>query len=491
MTTYVKIPLIIRGEIIEDYDIEHRDRSGESTLLTPDVSKYSAQLLSDNSQSLMDLYDISYDDIVEFLCALGQRLDLDHNPYWREAFEQSKRISNLSDAVMEFYYRGATRVFNKAAIDEIVENRLGGSRYLESWVSHKLIDGRTLSLRALGARAIHVIAGNLPGVAMSTVMRSALTRSDTIIKLPSNDPLTALAIVRTMIDMAPDHPLTKHFSAAYWKGGDEKVEEKIYQPQFIEKIVAWGGLNSVKHITKYLQPGIDLITLDPKSSTSLIGSEVFSSESTMREVARRAAADMGGLDQEACLNARVMYLESGTDAEGIERANKFGKYLYEALQQLPSTISNGPKRFDPALKAEINSVIDLADWYRVYADEQGLEKGAVIVSQLGEAVDFSALLSGRVGNIVPVDAIDDALDNFSAYTQTVGIYPDSLKTRIRTRAALCGGQMITSLGYATRASGAGPQDAIEPIRRMCKWIADSTCDPLSVPGPWMHPSEYS
>src|ERR1700739_3120704 len=56
-----------------------------------------------------------------------------------------------------------------------------------------------------------------------TVLRSALTRSDVIIKAPSNDPLTAMAIARTLRDIAPDHPITKHLAVGYWKGGDEQV----------------------------------------------------------------------------------------------------------------------------------------------------------------------------------------------------------------------------------------------------------------------------
>src|SRR5690606_32310028 len=153
--------------------------------------------------------------------------------------------------------------------------------------------------------------GNVPVVAVSTVMKGAVTRNDVVIKAPSNDPLTASALGRTMIEMAPDHPLTRHFSAAYWKGGDVKVEEKVYQSNNIDKIVAWGGYDSIRHISKYLGPGIDLVTLDPKNSTTLIGKEAFEDEATMREVARRTAADMGGLEQEACVNARVIFVESG------------------------------------------------------------------------------------------------------------------------------------------------------------------------------------
>ena len=55
---------------------------------------------------------------------------------------------------------------------------------------------------------------------------TALTKGDSLIKLPSNDPLTACAIVRTMIEMAPDHPVTRHMTVAYWKGGDEVLERR-------------------------------------------------------------------------------------------------------------------------------------------------------------------------------------------------------------------------------------------------------------------------
>src|SRR3546814_18853126 len=72
---------------------------------------------------------------------------------------------------------------------------------------------------------------------------NAISRSDAIIKTPSNDPVTATAVARTMIDMDPDHPLTRHLSVAYWKGGDEEVEQFLYDPIGIEKIAAGGGFN--------------------------------------------------------------------------------------------------------------------------------------------------------------------------------------------------------------------------------------------------------
>lgn len=481
-----KVPLIIRGEIIEDYEVEHADRGGSgNSFITPNVAKYADRLVNHRPTSLADLYSISLQDIFAYLEELGERLDLDRNPHWREAFEVSCRASNLSRPVLEHFYRNSSADFRREVVSEIVETRIG-ARFLEGWVPTRLLSGREIRVRAMGARSAHIIAGNIPIVATLTTMRTAVTRNDAIVKLPSNDPLTAVAIARTMIEMAPDHPVTRHFSVGYWKGGDTEVEAKIYHPASIEKLVAWGGFASIKHITRYLQPGIDLITLDPKNSTTLIGSEALS-DAIMLETARRAAADMGGFDQEACSNARVMFVETGCDPAGIDRANRFGRMLFEELQRLPSTTSSGPNRFDPVLLGEIQSILGMESFYRVFTKPSQIARsGAVIVSQSSEQVDFPKLLYGRVANLVPVDDIEDCLNQFTAATQTVGIFPDSLRLRLRDRVALAGGQMIVPLGYATTGSLAAPQDAIEPERRMCKWVVENECDPARVPGPWMH-----
>ena len=70
-------------------------------------------------------------------------------------------------------------------------------------MSRTLADGRELRIRAFGARALHVPAGNGGLVSAVTIIRNAITRSDAIIKAPSNDPLTAMAIARTLAEVAP------------------------------------------------------------------------------------------------------------------------------------------------------------------------------------------------------------------------------------------------------------------------------------------------
>ena len=291
-----------------------------------------------------------------------------------------------------------------------------------------------------------------------------------------------MAIVRTLHDIAPDHPITKHLTVGYWKGGDEVLEEKLYRPENIEKIVAWGGFASVKHITKYIQPGLELISLDPKQSATIIGPEAFESEERLHEVAARVACDIGVANQEACANARVIYVLCGTDAAGLKNINRLGELVYTKLMGLPEYISSKPKSFNRNLAEHLDATRMDDTFYRIIGGEN-LE-GAVIVSQFDEPVDYSSMLSGRVANIVPVDNIEKITRAVTAYTQTVGIYPESLKRELRDRLPLFGAQRLTSLGYACSPAVAMPQDAIEPLRRMCKWIVEETCDPAKVHPLW-------
>ena len=92
-----------------------------------------------------------------------------------------------------------------------------------------------------------------------------------------------------MIDLDPNHPVTKHFAVAYWKGGDEAVERQIIRPSRIEKLTAWGGMASMVHIQKYLVPGIELIAMNPKLSISIVGHEALESPAAMADAARGIA----------------------------------------------------------------------------------------------------------------------------------------------------------------------------------------------------------
>ena len=471
------VPLIIRGKIIEDADLAFGGRRGGSSFTSADVRKYLDKLPLSTPSALSDLYTLTFEEIADYLEELSKRLSFDKNAYLQEAYELSAMTSGLSPEILKGIYQTLSHGFTRGVVYQTADKSIG-IPYLEGWVGTKLDTGGTARTRAFGARAVHIIAGNIPTVAALSIMRNAIIRSDIIVKTPSNDPLTAAAVARTMVDMAPDHPITKHVSVAYWKGGDRQVEEVLYTPKNIDKIVAWGGHASITHIAKYIQPGIDLITLDPKLSSTIIGKEAFENDATMKTVAERAAVDVGHRNQEAGHNARVVYIQTGTDKEGLKKANRFGRLLYDSIQALPPHVSGPAVSPDPTLAEEVDALKMSVGYYEVVG---GGPAGAVIISQMDEPVDFARLLGNRVANLVPFDSIETPIRSTNSYTQTIGVFPDSLRTELRDRLAFHGAQRLVSLGYAGRFANIGPHDGIEPLRRMCKWIVEEEYQPDKVP----------
>ena len=466
------IPLIIRGKIITENPVPYGTRRGVAAFCSPDVSQYLDELVLNDPADMRDMYTLSLADIVDYLVRLGERLHVEDNPYLQKALQMQIVASakSSSEIMNRGMFKALPHILERNRIEEHIHHNIG-AKYLDGWVEEKMLDNRICNIRAFGARTVHVIAGNASVIALQTIMDNAITRGDAVIKLPSNDPYFATAVAQTMIEMEPDHPLTRHLSVAYWKGGDAAIESHLYDSSRIEKIVAWGGFDSMRSIRNYLAPGIDLVALDPKLSGSIIGAEAFENADKMQEAAQLAATDIGIFNQGGCVSARTVYVVTGTDKAGIDKANEFGKMVYQKIQELPPHLSSESPAFDSNLRQEIDG-IRYSPAFRVIGGK-GAE-GAVIVSQDDELVDFSERLDCRTANIVPVDNIDAALSHITIHTQTIGIYPDSLKTELRDQCALRGGQRIVSLGYAAAGNIAGPHDAIEPLRRMVRWIRDDT-----------------
>jgi hypothetical protein len=481
-TAVVDIPFLVRGRVIPPGDdaVEFGGRVG-ARFRTPDPERYASQLTLADPSELRDLHETPIDEIIDFLVALGPRLRLEENPLMQSAFRLALDAGELTEPVLRPVYDDFAYQFSRERLEGMVEHTVG-KQYLDGWVERGRPGGSFMRMRAIGTRNLHIIAGNVPITAAITVVRCALTKSDCLIKMPSNDPFTAAAIVQSMIDLDPDHPVTKHFAVAYWKGGDENVERQVIRPSRIEKLTAWGGMASMVHIQKYLVPGIELIAMNPKLSISIVGHEALETPAAMDEAAQGVARMAGHMNQTACSSTRVVYVECETDDDDLERLEGLGQAVHAAFGALPSSFSTAPKRPDPDLDAELEAVALDDEYYRVIGDSSF---AAVVVSRTEEPVEFCDRLTNRIVNLVPVPDITVVPKWVSEATQTVGIYPERLREQLRDELALHGVQRILPLGAtefddppdADPAQRFGvPHDGTEPMRRMVRWVLDQSVD---------------
>ncbi|HEX7858272.1 MAG TPA: acyl-CoA reductase [Sphingobium sp.] len=471
------IPIIARGRIIlpgEDA-VEYKGRGG-ADFRQADPHRHIHDLVLGDVSRLADLHDTPMAQIIDLLAELGKRLRLDDNALLQESFALALKAGGLAEPILRGVYDALPAMFEREMMTGLVDKTIGIA-HLDGWVPGPGAYANT-SIRAIGTRQLHITAGNVPVVAAMTIARAGLTKSDILIKSPSNDPLTANAIARTLIALAPDHPVTKHIAVAYWKGGDDFMDSQVIRTSRIDKITAWGGMSSVKHIQKYLTPGIDLTALNPKYSMSMIGRDTFESEAAMDEAAIGLATLAGFYNQTACANTRIVYVESGTDEESLEMVIALGRKMVAAYATLPPLLSTPFPTPNRELEAEMAAIALEDDFYHVEGDTL---TGGFVLSKFNDRVEFYDKLNNRVVNFVPVDSLRDVLKWCDDTTQTVGIYPESIRAQwldlfalagVQRLVSLAGGDPMTVYANSHHMPPGSPHDGIEPMRRSVRWVVD-------------------
>lgn len=450
------VPHVIKGEVQFDAAVEHRSRATGSAVMTPAITLDS---LVWRRGEPGPAFDTPIAEIIDFLVEIGKALDFDRNVYLQEAAAFNLRCNNLGARILENCYRDIAWFFTREAVEAEAEQSLGSLDLLDGWAQRE-IQGQSFDIRAFPPRMVHVLAGNAPIVPPITVVRGAISKGVHLMKMPSNDMFTATALLRTMADVGPNHPVTRSFSAAYWRGGDASIESHILRSQYYDKLAVWGGDAAVRHAMQYAAPGFEIISFDPKVSISLIGREAFDAPS-LDEIAMRGAADIVAFNQDACSCARFQFVE-GTG----EQVDAYCEALVAAMGQ-DSRYGTGPDGPVPPelVLDELDMLGHLEPIYRLFGRPDG--RGMIIRSS--DPVSFNP--GGKLVNVVAVDRLADAMQHVTVATQSVGVYPPARIAELRNALSGAGAQRIVGLGNINGGKFGGlPHDGGWPVHRMMHWV---------------------
>jgi hypothetical protein len=453
---HVAAPFFCRGQLRLGSDATHRSRDLGVTFATPSLD---LDQVVHPREDVPPLLDVPLDEIIAFLVETGVRIRDERNPYVRECIERMTATHPLPREVLTAQVRSAAAYLDERLLRTVVERNFPDPRVLDGWVPQSDFTGRQSFVRAFAPRLLHVLPGNSPGVAVKSIAQGALVKAVNLFKMSSSDPFTTVAILRTMAEIDPTHPVVRSMSAAYWRGGDASVEQALFRPQYFDKIVAWGGGEAIANVVKYLGPGLQLVSFDPKTSISMVGREAFASDESLDRAAELAASDVMILNQEACVASRFLYVEADrTDAD------RFCARLYAHVAALAAA-SADRRPLDLELREQVETLMMLDDEYGVW----GRTDGTGVVIRSDEPVDFHPI--NKTANVVRVDSLDDALVGVNVATQTVGFYPFERMADYRDRLASCGSQRIVRLGDAGPSTIGNPHDAMYPLHRFVHWMA--------------------
>ena len=247
------------------------------------------------------------------------------------------RVTGYSTEVVQETMEHMLRDWRAPALNEMLRAELGDIRALDEPVRDPNTDGKTIA--AFGfPLALHVFAGNVPGVAVTSLIRSLLVKSATIGKTASGEPLLPVLFAEALHKVSSQ--LASCLAITYWESGNEDLERIALQAA--DACVVYGGGEAVESIARKFAPDKRLVVHGPRYSFGIVNDI---SATTAASVARAVAA----FDQQGCVSPHVVYVTGEKS-----RAGKFAADVAREMETIAGTLPRG--RLTPEEAVAINEL---------------------------------------------------------------------------------------------------------------------------------------
>jgi len=232
-------------------------------------------------------------------------------------------------------------------------------------------------------------------------------------------------------------------------------------------------------VTRYIQPGLELIALDPKRSASIIGREAFDSDVTLREWRYAPRRTSASRTRRLRVRARDLGAERHR-CRGPRPDQPARRSHLSALLALPEHVSTKPG----ARSGSVRSPAGVAPWRRgvVPGHRRNDSEGAIIVSQSTSRSTTHRCC--RAGSRTSSRGSHRAGDAASTHTRRPSASTREPEASAARHDAPVRRARLTSLGYACHVATRCRRTAIEPSGACASGIVDETCDPAVFPPMW-------
>ncbi|MFQ5804520.1 MAG: acyl-CoA reductase [Candidatus Methylomirabilales bacterium] len=181
--------------------------------------------------------------------------------------------------------------------------------------------------RAYGpALAVHVLAGNIPGVGLPGLIAATILGSASLVKTASADPLFAALWAASVARRDPE--IGEALAVLWWSGGRKDLEAVAFDRA--EVVVAYGSEQTIRELQSRVRGRF--LGHGHRLSFVLIGREALRSA---EDVAERAAYDASLFDQQGCLSPHLLYVEEGGEVSPREFATLVASAMERWANHLP------------------------------------------------------------------------------------------------------------------------------------------------------------
>lgn len=326
----------------------------------------------------------------------------------REAEAALPTETGLSPAMIRHTLPLVFQEYRAERLAELLQEELENLNSLDSFVT---INGK--QRRAYGpALTTHVLAGNLPGAGLDSVIFSLLVKSAALVKTSSQTSTLPLLFTRTLTQVDPE--LGACLAVVTWAGGNLALEEVAFGRA--DLVIASGSDKSLATIRPQVHG--KFIGYGHKVSFAVITKDALSDA---RSPARKAGYDVALFDQQGCLSPQLIYVEEG----GTVSPQECASLLAEALTEWERILPRG--QISQESSVAIRRVRDEAEW-------QALAGKDVILQASPNGTAWTVIYDGdptfvpsplyrtiRIKPLSSLTQLHDLLSPWQLYLEAVGV----------------------------------------------------------------------
>ncbi len=316
--------------------------------------------------------------------------------------------------------------------------------------------------RAWGPRlTLHICAGNVPGVAIQSLIDALLVKSPSLIKPATGEPLWAALWVQMLSAELP--ALAGSLAVVWWAGGDVEREAAVLTQA--EAVIANASNQAIADLRRRLPAHVRLLDYGSRISFALLAAGMFTAEQ-LPDLARRLAYDVALFEQSGCVSPQMIFLENSTEHGALALAEALDRAFADLDRDLPHVVgaSSAVRRFR-----------DEYEW-RIIAGHPATLLGppdgrwTIVVDH---AAQFGPIAAARTIILRPLASLTDLpllLAPLGAFLQSAALAAPP--ERYREIATLLASAGVTRLAQVGQQGWPGPlwhHDGRDPLRSLIRW----------------------
>lgn len=349
--------------------------------------------------------------IADALGTVGERLLDPDDSLRREALRFLPSTSGMSEPMAAAVLDGMAADWTANRLRALLERELGEPGLLDRFIPDGL-----RRVKAFGpALAVQVLAGSVPGVGTTALLRSLLVKSPVLIKAGRGDIVLPALAVRALGKAAPD--LAAACAVVYWPGGRSEPEDAALLAA--DFVAVYGSDETVRAVRARTPVSARFVAYHHRVSLAVVGREALSVDAVDRAVVDVAGA-VAFFDQHGCVSPHVVYVEEGGGVDG----RAFATRLAGALASLEETLPGGVA--EPLEAARLQQLRGAAEMRAAAGPDVELHHGGAdlwtVIFEADPSFETSCL--NRTIRVKPVDDLSQVAElvrPFARHLQTIGV----------------------------------------------------------------------